>query len=299
MKTLLASKIKKYPKKLKREIQRLPLFQARADKRYYELLEQHTPSLPQLNAKEDIIFARLWQEGTYITSVDKFDIGGTDLMFEVATNIANKLRLDTQQNSFNYPAINLTKSHLVKYPEIFLWGLEEKLLNLVENYIGLPIIYQGLSLRQDIADGESVGVRKWHLDWEDRRVIKIIIYLNDVDTNCGPYEYIPKKLTTTAMSNLKYYDLGFFSDREMEAAIPKSNWQTCTGKAGTIIISDTCNIFHHLKPPITTDRFSLTFCYTSERPQVIWEDKLFIKDKLSLIGNKMNQRQKNCLRELR
>jgi hypothetical protein len=296
---LLTKKIRQYPKKLKREIERLPILQAMGEARYYQLLQKHAPLIPQLNPEDYPILHQLKEESTYITSIDKFDINGTDLMFTVAANLAAKLKFQFPEDGLNNQAIDLTKSHLIQYPEIFLWGLEERLLNIVENYISLPVIYQGLSLRRDIANGEFVGVRKWHLDWEDRRVIKIIVYLNDVDFNGGPYEYIPKKFTAMAMTNLQYQDLGFFSDVQMKTAIAKSDWQTCIGKAGTIIISDTRSIFHRAKPPITNDRFSLTFCYTSYQPQIIWQDKPFTQDQRKLILSQINQRQKNCLRELR
>ncbi|BAZ44958.1 hypothetical protein NIES4102_19750 [Chondrocystis sp. NIES-4102] len=96
-----------------------------------------------------------------------------------------------------------------------MWALESRLLNIVENYIGLPILYQYFALRRSIADGQYMGRRSWHLDMEDRRTIKIIIYLNDVNSEGGPYQYIPRKITKSAIKQLNYYNLGYISEEKI------------------------------------------------------------------------------------
>ncbi|MBD1927467.1 hypothetical protein H6F74_14625 [Trichocoleus sp. FACHB-90] len=78
-------------------------------------------------------------------------------------------------------------NQIMNHPDIFLWELEERFLNIVENYIGVPVAYHGVSVRRDMLDGEQVGTRQWHIDIEDRRMVKVIVYFNDVNDEGGPY----------------------------------------------------------------------------------------------------------------
>ena len=282
-------------KKIKREIYRLPILKAKQDQAYQELLKQHAPFTPKLNDEDTVILKSLQENGTCVIPISNLKIASTDSLLKVAANLVDELKSMTPQISQNDYGIEFTKSQLIKYPEIFLWGLEEKLLDIIENYIGLPVIYQGLSMRRDIANGRKVGVRQWHLDWEDRRMIKIIIYLNDVDTDGGPYEYISRHLTLEGIENLKYYNLGFVSDEEMDEAIPRSDWQTCLGQAGTVVITDTSNVFHRAKPAIKDDRFAITLCYTSMQPYVIWKGSSISQEHWQAIDSRITQRQKACL----
>ena len=90
--------------------------------------------------------------------------------------------------------------------------------------------------------------RLWHLDREDRRMLKIIIYLNDVSEEGGPFQYIPKSLTSTISSDrliVLYY--GYIDDKTMEQVVPQSKWKSCLGSAGTVVIADTASNFHRGK----------------------------------------------------
>jgi hypothetical protein len=56
----------------------------------------------------------------------------------------------------------------------------------------------------------------------------------------------------------------------MEACLQPqtSDWITsCTGKAGTVIFSDTARYYHRGKPPLERDRAAIFFSYFSQRPK--------------------------------
>ncbi|MGK7936843.1 MAG: phytanoyl-CoA dioxygenase family protein [Xenococcaceae cyanobacterium] len=291
----LVAKIKRSPQKIKREIYRIPILKDKQDKTYQKLLQQHAPFIPKLNNEDNLILETLQKNGTCVVPISSLKIASTNSMLEVAANLVNRLKSMPPQVSQNDYRIDLIKSQLIKHPEIFMWGLEEKLLNIIESYIGLPVIYQGLTMNRDIANGKKVGIRRWHLDWEDRRMIKIIIYLNDVDTDGGPYEYIPQNLTLRGIESLKYDNVGFVSDEEMDKAIPRYNWQTCVGQAGTVVITDTSNVFHRAKPTVKNDRFTISLCYTSVQPNVLLKSSPIAQEHWQVITSRITQRQRSCL----
>ncbi len=297
----IATKVKNIPLKLKREIYRIPALQVMKERAYQKALDSHTRFLPQLDAQGKSIVETLRKEGTSILPLEELALSSTDRMMETAFNLADKLKLRTVEPNQQDGGCEIGSSpeDLREFPEMLLWALEPKLLDIVENYINLPILYQGFAMRKSIADGKYSGVRRWHIDWEDRRIIKIIIYLNDVVAGGGPYEYISRKFTLKTIEKLNYYNLGYVSDAEMATAVPKSDWTACLAKTGTVVITDTSSVFHRAQPPTKNERFSITFCYTSAMPQVLWRIRKTTQQQWEFIDKNTNQRQKNCLHQKR
>ena len=154
---------------------------------------------------------------------------------------------------------------LLAEPEPYLFALSEPLLDLVEAYMGLPVGYFGVSVKREIANGVLEGTRNFHRDPEDENVLKIIIYLNDVDAGTGPFQCL------NAPDSVK---VGRARGTELERIVPPSNWVTCLGPRLTANVCDTARCLHRASPPLTTDRYSITFSYVSERPYLLWPDDL-------------------------
>ncbi len=81
----------------------------------------------------------------------------------------------------------------------------------------------------------------------------------------------------------------------MAKAIPQSRWQSCLGKTGTVIISDTANVFHRAKPAVKNPRYSITFCYTSHCLEVFWNNPGVSSEQWHNIDCQLNHRQRKCL----
>lgn len=292
-------KIKNIPLKLRREFYKIPLFNTIQEQAYQKALESHAQFLPQLCSQGQSIVNALKKDGTCILPIDKLGLSSTSEMMNRAFSLANRLVLPAEFTKLEQPEIGSEKKDLKEFSEILLWALEPKLLDIIENYIGLPILYQGFAMRRSIADGQYSGVRRWHIDWEDRRTIKIIIYLNDVAEGGGPYEYISKNKTLKVIEALNYYNLGYVSDAEMRKVLPIEEWIACLAEKGSAIISDTSSVFHRAQPPTKKERFSITFCYTSTTPQVIWRNRESSRQEWEIIERSLNQRQKACLNRRR
>lgn len=296
----IAKKVKNIPLKLKREISRIPPIQALKEQAYQKALNNHSQFLPELNTQGLSIVKTLREEGTCIIPIEDLQLCSTDMMMNTAFTLADKLKTLNPQSSQNDNCeVGSSPEDLREFTEMLLWALEPKLLNIIENYIGLPILYQGFAMRRSVADGRRFGIRRWHVDWEDRRIIKIIIYLNDVLPGGGAYDYISRKITPIAIRKLNYYNLGYVSDDEMANAIPEDSWTTCLASKGTVIITDTSSVFHRAQPPIHHERYSITFCYTSTMPQVIWNGRRISQEQWEVIDRNTSQRQKNCLHKKR
>lgn len=252
--------------------------------------EKYRQSLPQLTPQDRDIVATLEREGVYITSLAELSLPHTKRLIKEL--IVLHPHLYTLSHLTNW-RVGIPSLRKFSHSEILFWGLGERLLDIVENYIGLPLLFHGVDLRRDIADAPLTDARQWHLDIDDDRMIKIIIYLNNVGKNGGPFEYIPRFLTQKIVDSLGYTS-GFVSDEAIAKIVSPQQWETCAAKAGNIVITDPCNVFHRAKPA-QRNRYSITFGYTSRIPRIFLGKKLTSKE-LQKITPNLSQRQIACLR---
>ena len=256
---------------------------------YQVRLLQHRTQLPQLSPQNQEIVKTLRRDGVYMTSLEELAIPSTQKMLDVAKNLVVTMSDTPTKQGRQYIAV--TTAQLLEQPDLYLWGLEERFLNIVENYLAVPSAYCTVTMRRDMADGVQIGPRQWHMDIEDRRILKIIVYLNDVSLDGGPFEYIPKFLTPPAR---KLKRGGYHPNEAIETLVPPSKWKPCIGKAGTVIFTDTCSVFHHGRVPVSADRYTIFFTYISKQPKNPQYCKpRFSGEQLLTLTKNVSERQKS------
>jgi hypothetical protein len=284
----------KIRKKILRKIDQHPLTKYQSDYFHQKAIEKNLQNLPPLAPEDMDLVNLLKKEGVVITTLEKLGITSTHDMFEYGKQLMVKIpqKSSSEQNQI---VTHASPQQIMEYPQIFLWGLEQRLLNIIENFLGLPVAYQGVYFRRDIANQLEAGSRLWHIDQEDRKILKIIIYLNDVSEDDGPFQYIPKSLTSKIAQSLKYTS-GYIPDKIMQKFISSEIYKSCTGISSTVVIADTANIFHRGKPPITSDRFTLFFDYTTRRhKQALHGTSTLPKKDLLVLSKHLSATQKNCI----
>ena len=179
---------------------------------------------------------------------------------------------------------------IVQYPIVLKWGLEEHLLDIMEAYLGLPPALTNVHVRKDFGNRDQVGTRIWHVDTEDYRVVRLIVYLSDVTIDDGPFEYIPKRFNSICSPLLKRAlraEGDPVLDIEMRDYVAQSDWQQCTGPSGTVVIADNAALFHHGKPH-NSERIILIYTYTSRKPRY---PKL---TRNAALDDRLTPRQQSC-----
>jgi hypothetical protein len=229
-------------------------------RRYEARLAEHRPHLPDLDLGDQVLFDELRTEAAAVSSLDQLDLPGTGALREAATALAQALsdlpagdRIDTIRPSAGQLAQDLS---------VWRWGLHPRLLDIAENYLGLPVRYWGPDVRRDVSHRGSAGVRQWHRDVEDHRQLKILIWLTDVGNHSGAYEYVRADYTNSITRALNYVS-GFVTDAAIANLAPRSERVLCPGPAWTAVFTDPARLFHRANPGATHDRYSLTFSYTS------------------------------------
>jgi hypothetical protein len=154
---------------------------------------------------------------------------------------------------------------LAACPEFYRLGLSPAILDLAEACLGLDCLYLGATLKRERADGRVSGTRQWHLDVEDEKMFRALLYLAPVTPDGGPLEFLPRT-TSQAIKTALHYRSGYICDARMASAAPMALLQQCTGGTGDTVIFDGAGIFHRTGTPVGQDRYSITFAYSSRHP---------------------------------
>ncbi|WP_254565733.1 hypothetical protein [Oscillatoria sp. HE19RPO] len=265
---------------------------------YQQYLANYQSKLPLLAENDAVIVETLKQQGICTTTLKFLGIPSTNEFIEAVNQLMEELTKISEKRTSKF-AIESNLEQLLKYPEIFSWGLEDRLINIVSNYLGTPVAYDTFMAHLSLDNGKETATRRWHLDNEDRKVIKIIIYFNDVDEDGGPFQYMHPEVSSLLLKKAKD-KYKFFQNQDIEELIPnhKKDWLTTyTGKAGTVIIVDTARSYHRGKPPTKSPRRAVSFGYLSRRPHQPFRAgrNLLSREELSLIAAKLPQEKQACV----
>ncbi|MEC4813803.1 MAG: phytanoyl-CoA dioxygenase family protein [Scytonema sp. PMC 1069.18] len=246
------------------------LLELKSDLSYKAALVRHSRNLPTLEDRDRVIVDALQKEGVYVTSFQELGLEMTPYLVQATQTQLSRMSAANDSNLKERLPQIYTVTDLVEFSQ---WGSQQRLLNISENYIGLPVAFQGVHLRKDFPNENQFGTLLWHKDSEDRRMVKIIIYLTDVEEQHGPFEYIPVSLTPTfSLKYLRIYSKLWkanhvgITDEQLKEIIPQNQWKSCPGPAGTVIFTDPKTTLHHgtLRKE---ERSALFFVYTANPPK--------------------------------
>ncbi len=148
------------------------------------------------------------------------------------------------------------------------FALQETFLNIANAYFGMLVKLRYYNVWQTFATvGAARESQLWHFDREDNYILKLFLYLKDVDEGAGPFTYAPKTHRKGGLWGKQpefslEQNVMRSNDEQMSAVVPKENWVKGTGKKGTIIFADTRG-FHKGGEARTDDRLMFTAMFTS------------------------------------
>jgi ectoine hydroxylase-related dioxygenase (phytanoyl-CoA dioxygenase family) len=129
-------------------------------------------------------------------------------------------------------------------------GIADRVLDVVNAYFGLwsKLTYVDLWYTPPAQSGVTrVSSQRWHRDYNDAHLVKIFIYLDDVDEETGPLDYVPASTPGGEYEDAWPWrpvsnDLYPPAD-EFERRIPESAQISLTGPAGSMAFCNTSG-FH-------------------------------------------------------
>ncbi len=145
-------------------------------------------------------------------------------------------------------------------------ALSPAIIDVANTYMGMYTELVFNNLQKTIPTTERTHSRNWHRDPQEYSIVKVFLYLSDVDDEAGPFTYVPK----SAPGYKPYGDLfpqqvpeGSYPGNEaLEAAIPKEDIKPQTGPAGTLIFCNT-NGLHYGGVTKSKERIMFTMSYAA------------------------------------
>lgn len=98
---------------------------------------------------------------------------------------------------------------------------------------------------QQPAGEERVASQNWHVDFDDRHLLKAFVYLSDVGPDHGPFEYVAGSHPGGALHSVRpWFPMGYgrVLDEDVSANVPGDSVVTFTGSKGTLILCNTSGL---------------------------------------------------------
>ena len=130
-------------------------------------------------------------------------------------------------------------------------GAAPRLLDVVNAYLGLWSKLSYVDQWYTTPNPEAaarVASQRWHRDYNDKHLLKVFLYMSDVDAGAGPFEYVPGSM----IGGARFADVFpwqifgedlYPPEGELQQQIPDGASRLLTGPAGTLILCDTTG-FH-------------------------------------------------------
>jgi hypothetical protein len=159
--------------------------------------------------------------------------------------------------------------HLDQYPEILDFALSPGMLKVVGDYLGtMPVLkYINAIVSPPVQSDQPEGSQLFHMDVEDSRVARVLLYIDDVDEQTGPFSFLPESISKVVKEKTGYGNRGVsyrLKDDDAYRYTSKENLIVTTGKKGDVFICDTSNCFHYGSRGQTKPRRVFMFSYTSD-----------------------------------
>lgn len=153
---------------------------------------------------------------------------------------------------------------------------DENLLHMVHSYFNTTPIIHGVNFWATYP-GERESTHVFHQDWDDMKLLKVFVYLNDVDSDNGPHFYIKsslhkiikKAILPKGHSGANRIEDNFFSNY-------RDDIMEITGNTGTLIVEDTKG-FHKGSVVKTGKRFIFQILFGVSRAYDLLEYRKEIK----------------------
>ena len=163
------------------KLAQLKIFARRLQAHALQALDRARFDGPLLNPIERRAVQTLEEIGVFVTSLNELGIPFNETMEEELRTLIPEIDAAPKKPGERKLFARVSSPEIIdRCPRVISFGLEETLLNIVEGYLRMQVHYRGVLARIDDADGESGETRCWHMDAEDFRVAKAIVYLNDV-----------------------------------------------------------------------------------------------------------------------
>lgn len=201
------------------------------------------------------------------TAVDELE---ADWAGQIAAERRDANRYDKSYKTFLF---ELLGNHPLLDPESVYarFALQQPILQIANAYFGMYTRLRYYNVWHTLTTNTQARESQlWHRDREDHSILKLFVYLSDIDEGAGPFTYAPgthhKGPIRRAPEFFIENGVRRTNDEQMGAIVPQSRWVQAVGKKGTILFGDTAG-YHKGGLARTRDRLMFTCMFTSPTSQ--------------------------------
>ena len=176
--------------------------------------------------------------------------------------------------------------------------LEDRVLKIACEYLGYVPQLNYLTIEKTIPTDEvsPVHSQNWHRDPEEKKTIKVFIYVGDVELDNGPFIYVKNSQPSSKHINSRWFPQklpygSYPNENDVLQAINPADIVIAEGKAGTVIFCDTAGL-HRGGLAKSGERIMSTAFYPSKKwteAPLIKKTKLYDSALLSKLANNVAQ----------
>ena len=146
---------------------------------------------------------------------------------------------------------------------VISFACQPQLVGIVAKYIREIPVISGVSLTFT-PEGEDarVGPQQFHRDMNHPRQAHLIVAIEDIDSDSGPFTFFPGDRTRLAANRLGYKG-GRVADSELLRYVDENDAVACTGPAGSTFLVNPYACFHYGARTRKRSRYMLLINYTS------------------------------------
>ena len=180
---------------------------------------------------------------------------------------------------------------LEKYPALLDFILSPEVLAIAAHHLQtVPVLSKALPPGVRFMESNAALDPDWegpfresqlyHLDVHDTPLVYVLLLVDDVDENTGPWTFLPASVSARATAALKYRQRGVpyrITDEDMYKVVDPSEAIKFTGKKGSVLFIDSSQCFHFGSRRAVKPRYQLMYGFTTpcrcDLLQTVWENK--------------------------
>jgi hypothetical protein len=180
------------------------------------------------------------------------------LLLEIRETISNYVdnnkyikNRDSNMAFINQPMLNI--------PNLYKIVFNEKLINVITSYFGCIPAITSMAVRKSFpSDSPPVSNQSFHRDYNSLvKLLKVAVYLNDVDKDTGPFTYIESSHRQMFDNWWSYH---YIPDDPLKFLYGEDKIKYLTANFGDILFADTRGFHKGLKPK-SKERYAMHMCF--------------------------------------
>lgn len=151
-------------------------------------------------------------------------------------------------------------------PGVLDFALSKPIVHAATGYLGEIPTLSSVTLYASLPNNSLQGPQRYHRDQIDRRMFKVLVAINDIDSQTGPFTLIPADKTEKVQRETGYRR-GRISDSRVFDVIDPDDKIIFTGSAGSVMFCDSSRCLHHGSRGNVKTRILLEILYCSRFSQ--------------------------------